>query len=271
MSNNDIFSIAEFAEFTRTTRDTLLHYDRIGLLSPESRGENNYRYYSSGQLAVVNLIRTCQALGMTLAEIKALKDNRTPELVNEILGKQMTHITGKIEEWEEARRLLFALKRMIDETLRIDEEGISVQYLPAERIVLGRHIDYSDGKTDYDALLEFYRTCSRESPELNLNYPVWGMFSMERVLKRDFVWPDRFYFFNPAGIDERSAGLYAIGYIRDGYGKGGALYERMMDYIESNDYVVCGPAFEEYPQNEVCVFNEQDYLMRVIITVRKKS
>ncbi|MDR0468518.1 MAG: MerR family transcriptional regulator [Peptococcaceae bacterium] len=78
MNRSEIFSISDFAEFTRTTRDTLLYYDKIHLLSPAARGENQYRYYSSEQLALVNLIRTCQALGMKLAEIKELAVYRTP-------------------------------------------------------------------------------------------------------------------------------------------------------------------------------------------------
>jgi len=45
MPENGMFSISDFAKYSRTTRDTLLHYDRIGLLSPATRGENNYRYY----------------------------------------------------------------------------------------------------------------------------------------------------------------------------------------------------------------------------------
>ena len=270
MKNNEIFTVAEFAEFTRTTRDTLLHYERIGLLSPDSRGENNYRYYSNGQLAVVNLIRTCRALGMTLAEIKILKQNRTPELVDELLLEHMARIDQKIEEWVRARKLLFTLKETIHSTFNIDEDAITIKFLPVEAIVLGDLNDYSRERTDYDALLSFYRACSNKYPELDLNYPVWGMFDEERIKRGDWVWPDRFYFYNPEGHDRKPASLYAIGYTRDGYGKGHALYERIMGYIDENGFEVCGPAFEEYPLNEVCVSDEKNYLMRVMVTVREK-
>ena len=271
MSSNQIFTVAEFAEFTRTTRDTLLHYEKIGLLAPESRGENNYRYYSNGQLAVVNLIRTCQALGMTLAEIKDLKENRTPNLVDELLSQQMERIDLKIDEWIRARKLLFNLKKTIQSVINVDEDAISVQFMPAEAIVLGDLNDYSRGNTDYDALLCFYRLCSTKYPELDMNYPVWGMFSEESVVQREWLWPDRYYFSNPEGLDKKAASLYAIGYTRGGYGNSGGIYERVIEYINSNNFEVCGPAYVEYPLNEVCIADDNEYLMRVMITVRERA
>jgi len=270
MKSNEIFTVADFAEFTRTTRDTLLHYERIGLLSPESRGENNYRYYSNGQLAVVNLIRTCQALGMTLAEIKKLKSSRTPEMIDELLAQQMERIDHKIDEWVRARKLLFALKKTIESAMHIDEDAITVQFVPAEAIVMGDLNDYSRDKTDYDALLAFYRSCSNKYPDLDMNYPVWGMFSEERVVRGDWIWPDRYYFYNPEGHDKKPAALYAIGYTRGGYGQKTELYERMSVFISDNGFEVCGPAYEEYPLNEVSVVDENNYLTRVMITVHEK-
>jgi len=271
MKRKETFSVAEFAEFSRTTRDTLLYYDKLGLLKPELRGENNYRFYSSAQLSIVNLIRTYQALGMTLAEIAALKENRTPEHFYGHLEQQIALIDGKIDEWVRARKLLFTLRQIINSTFNINENEITIQFMPAEAIVIGELNDYSRGKNDYDALLSFYRSSSEKYPDLDLNYPVWGIFSEERIKKRDWVWPDRYYFYNPEGLDKKPAALYAIGYTRGGYGQSAGLYERLLDYIDGNGFEICGPAFEEYPLNEVCVIDDKDYLMRIMITVREHT
>ena len=137
MKRREIFSVADFAEYARTTRDTLLHYDKIGLLSPASRGKNNYRLYSSGQLAMINFIRTCQALGMTLTEIKRLKANRTPEMVNELLEQQVKRIDEKIKEWIRSRNLLDTLQKTIHSVLHINEDTISVEFVPEESVFIG--------------------------------------------------------------------------------------------------------------------------------------
>ena len=132
MKRNVFFSISDFARFSRTTRDTLLHYDRIGLLSPVSRGENKYRYYSIGQLASVNVIHTLQALGMTLEEIKTLKDHRDPNIVKCTFTRLISKIDKKIEEWKRAKQLLLTYEKSIHSALNADEKAITIQYIPAE-------------------------------------------------------------------------------------------------------------------------------------------
>ena len=264
------FSISEFAKFSRITRDTLLHYDKIGLLSPVLRGENSYRYYSSRQLAVVNVIRTLQKLGMSLNEIKNLKERRTPELAIEVFARQIEEINKKISDLNETRSLLLTLQKSILAVSDVDENNIEIKLYPEEAIVLGDRNDYSKGGNDYDALLKFYDTISKKYPDLDLNYSVWAVFSEERIKNGDWVWPDKYYFYNPKGSDKKPAALYAVGYTRGGYGKNDALYKRMTEYIDKNGFEICGDAYEEYPLNEVCIAEDKDYLMRIMITVRKK-
>jgi len=236
-----------------------------------TRGENNYRYYSSTQLAVMNVIRTLQESGMTLYEIKKLKDVRTPELAEEVFSRQIEKIDTTINEWVKTKKLLLTLQSSIRSALNVDEEEISVRFMPAESIALGNLNDYSRGRNDYDALLSFYNAMHEKYPDLNMNHSVWGMFSQERIKGRDWVWPDRFYFNNPEGNDEKPAALYAIGYKRGGYGQTDDLYRRITDYIEKNGLEICGDAYEEYLHNEVCITEDKNYLMRVMITVREKQ
>jgi DNA-binding transcriptional MerR regulator/effector-binding domain-containing protein len=271
MSDRKLFSVGDFAKLSRTTRDTLYHYDRIGVLSPMLRGENNFRYYSSGQLDIMNVIHTLQELGLSLAEIKIIRDNRSPENINETLLRQIEKIDSKINDWVHARKLLFTLQKTIHPVLNIDEREISIKFMPAEAIVLGDLNDYSRGRNDYDALLSFYHDISKKYLDLDVNYPVWGFFSEDRIKQRDWIWPSRYYFYNPEGHDKRPAAFYAIGYTRGGYGQGGEIYNRLIDYINGNGFEICGGAFEEYPLNELCIFDDTNYLMRVMITVREKK
>lgn len=271
MTSGGLFSISDFAEFSRTTRDTLLYYDRLGLLSPVSRGENNYRFYSSRQLAVINVIRTLQQLGMSLDEIKNLKDQRTPKLTAELFMRQIEKIDSKIMDWERARKLLLTLQKSIHAVANIDEHAISIQYMPAEAIILGTQNDYRHGRTDYDALYTFYQVISEKYPYLDMNYPVWATFAEKRIKQGDWVWPDSYYLYHPDGRDRKPAALYAIGYTRGGYGQGGALYSRLTEYIDHNGFEICGNAYEEYPLNEVCISDDKNYLIRVMIIVREKK
>jgi len=270
-AHDGLFSITKFSKLSRTNRTALIFYDNVGLLSPMARGNNNYRYYSSKQLAVVNLIKTLQKLGLSLDDIKLLIDNRTPESISELLNRQIVEIETKIDELVSAKKLLFTLRKIIISAININEESLSIQYLPAESIVLGSLNDYSRGKNSYDALISFYLSLKDSYPNIDLNYPVWAKFSKERILKRDWFRPDRYYLYYPEGHDKRPAAFYAIGYTRGGYGQSDSLYNRLLNYIKENNFEICGDSYEEYPLNEICVSNSDAYLMRVMITVRERD
>lgn len=270
MKYKHIFPITKFAKFARTTRHTLIHYDEFGILSPMSRGDNNYRYYSHTQLATVNLIRTCQALGMSLTEIKDLLERRTPTQMCEVLERKISSIDEIIQEWNRAKKLFDVLGTTIHSLTDIDESAITVQYVEEQPIVLGELNDYRGGRDDYDALSSFYESFIEKYPDMDMNYPVWGTFSEERIKRRDWRWPDRYYFINPDGLDKKPAGLYAIGYKRGGYGESKELYERLLDYIDTHGFEICGPTFEEYPLNEICITDDNNYLIRIMISVRQK-
>jgi len=271
MKKGGFFSVKDFAKMSRIPKDTLLYYDRIGLLPPEERGDNKYRYYSILLLATVNMIRTLQRLGMSLEEIKDLKDRRTPQLAREVLPRQIAKIDEKINGWIRSRKLLLTLIKVINDASNVDETSITIQFLPAEAIVLGGVNDYSRGRDAYDALLSFYNEIGEKYPEMDTNYPVWAVFSGDRIKRGDWVNPDRYYFHNPDGYDRKPAALYAIGYTRGGYGQCDEVYYRMLDYIKRNGFEICGDVYEEYPLNEICVAESDNYLIRVMVVVRAKN
>lgn len=75
---NDLLSIGDFAGLCNTTKDTLIHYDNIGLLSPIQKSAKNRRLYHPAQchdfLTILSLIDS----GFTLHEIKVLLKSTSP-------------------------------------------------------------------------------------------------------------------------------------------------------------------------------------------------
>jgi DNA-binding transcriptional MerR regulator len=265
---NGFLSISEMASLARVTRDTLIHYDKIGLVHPVARGENNYRYYSDEQLALINIIHTFQSLGMSLKEIIEIAHTRTPESIVLALSEQTQHIDNNIEDLIKARKLLVTLKTTIEDAACIDEGAIKVCMWGSEGIFLGPQNDYSNGRTIQDNLLNFYQYCQKSENHIDLNYSAWGMFSAERIRQGDWNGPDRFYFNNPYASDEKPEGLYATGYMRSGYGKNDKLYRRLIAYIKEHDLEICGPAYESYILNEISIRDPNNYLVRVSILVK---
>ena len=60
-------------------------------------------------------------------------------------------------------------------------------------------------------------------------------------------------------------------YTRGGYCQSEELYERLLAYIDANGFEICEPAYEEYPLNELCILEDKEYLMRVMVTVRARK
>ena len=71
MNQKKKLSILEFSRLTGISRDNLRFYDRIGLLCPEQRGENNYRYYARHQLNSAYLIGSLRLLEVGLEDIRS--------------------------------------------------------------------------------------------------------------------------------------------------------------------------------------------------------
>ena len=95
------FKTAEFAALCGVKKDTLLHYDHIGLLKPQWVGENGYRYYSARQIPTYDLIATLRRLGTPLAEIRSYLTRRSPEALMDLLREK--EADWEAERWRLAR------------------------------------------------------------------------------------------------------------------------------------------------------------------------
>lgn len=92
-------SIGEMARLNRISEQTLRLYDKIGLLSPRSRGEDNqYRYYDIRQSAILDVIRYMKSLGMKLSEIKHQLDARNLAYIAGVLQQKQQQIDAEIRQ-----------------------------------------------------------------------------------------------------------------------------------------------------------------------------
>lgn len=66
-------SIGQLSKHTHESVKTLRYWADLGLLEAE-RGDNGYRYFQSSMLDRVHFIRSSQALGFSLNEIKRILD-----------------------------------------------------------------------------------------------------------------------------------------------------------------------------------------------------
>jgi MerR family copper efflux transcriptional regulator len=67
-----LLRIGQLAKRAGVSVQTIRFYEREGLLSPPSRTTSGYRAYAASDLERLRVIRTCQKIGFTLKEVKAV-------------------------------------------------------------------------------------------------------------------------------------------------------------------------------------------------------
>ena len=72
-----LYKIGEISKLYNISNDILRYYEKIGLLVPDIKKENGYRYYSEKQLWKLNNIRSLRNLGVGLKEITDFLETRS--------------------------------------------------------------------------------------------------------------------------------------------------------------------------------------------------
>ena len=100
------FTTGQFAKLCSTTKETLFHYDSLGLLKPARVGENGYRYYAASQFFDFDLIAVLQSAGCSLQEIHAYMTHREPHAFAKLLRESERKLLLEQQKLETMRRTL---------------------------------------------------------------------------------------------------------------------------------------------------------------------
>lgn len=268
------FSTGEFAKLCGVKKDTLFHYDHIGILKPEHLGENGYRYYSAKQLRTFDMISSLKHLGMSLKEMKDYLDARSPEDFLSLLEKQK-----EIVKREQER--LSAVSHLLEQTLESTKLGSSAQL---EEIVLEKqkkshylsvpvaayeNFDEGDFLLSTRKLLELVSAHGSYSPLLG------------DIIRRESLYAGKFtedFYYCPVPYEKgnknlktKPSGTYATMYYKGSYEDLPSAYEDFFRRVEASDFEICGDLYEEDLLQYMAVEKSTDYVMKFSIMVKVNS
>lgn len=266
MKKFEYIKISEFSKMTGISRANLIYYDNIGLLSPNYRGDNGYRYYSFQNLGEAYLIANLRQIGVSIEEIKAYSESRTPaKMINlfqaksEEIEKKITHL----KQMQEGMRLYNKLVSDLDITKIDDIEVVELEELP----IFKQKNTFSYGKSAFQtASISFYNDATNQG--IGGNYPLGTIMEID-VLGKKIATNCQFFLSVPVSLknSDRPKGTYVVGYQRGGYGQAKKLHRRLLAYINNKGLKIVGKAYEDYPLNEISMKKEEDYLIRVMIQI----
>ena len=262
MGNTSMLPIREFAAFTGIPESTLRYYDKIGLLTPELRGSNRYRYYSPIQMITVEFVKVLTKVGVPLSTIKKMSKNRTPQSVLDLLIKQERKLDAQLHELQEAYAILHAYSTNIQIGVAASEHTISVQEMDETNIILGQINDFSNTNTFYRPYMKFCET-------MDSHYPIGGYYENMNVLLQTPSQPTRFFAMNPHGDSRRKAGKYLVAYNKGPYGEFGELPQKLFAYAQENKLSFSGPLYIIYLLDEISVAEPNQYISQIAASVSK--
>ena len=263
------FTTGEFARLCGVGKDTLFHYDEMGVFSPAVRGENGYRYYSMNQLEVFYVIATLKELDMPLAEIRAYLDRRSPAELAKLLDREERLLTEKLRRLKRMRELIRRKAALTREAMETDRESIILREEGEALLVCTPVRVPVTGRNAALSMAEHMRFC--EEREIASPYAVGSMLGLEAARAGDF---ERGYshFYTRVervprgvGVFVKPRGRYLSACHVGGYETVGEVYRRLLDYAAAQALELRGPFFEDTLLDELSVEGYENYVLQASV------
>jgi len=151
-------TISQLAKKHSLSRSTLLYYDRIGLLQPCGRLDNDYRLYTEEDDRRLRKICLYRQTGLPLAEIRRILDRPKKDLAA-ALERQLYEVLAQMEALRGRQRVIVELlkhRRLLEQVRNMDRDKW-VQLLRAS------------GFTD-DDLARWHRDFERTDPQYHQRF-----------------------------------------------------------------------------------------------------
>ncbi len=267
------FSTGEFARLCHVKKQTLFHYDDIGLLVPDRVDEHGYRSYSYRQYETFMMIAGLKEAGMSLAQIRVYLDEQDTDRRRATIVHELDQLNERISHLENVRTVLSAEVRRFDETVTTDLDAVSIVELPARRMLRSSSL---------------YELDDAELVRAVADYVAHANIFSAALLARDIAQGDctRYAFLlahapeKPRRTSEiqrtgsgalipftRPAGRYAVTYHQGPYDTAGTAHGRLLRFLADLNLEYGTYVYEEYLRDEITTRDSNDYLTRIIISL----
>ncbi len=132
---------AEFARLCGTTKDTLIHYDEMGLLRPAERTPAGYRLYSGSEYYRFVAIRTLVDSGMALADIRETLEGRDAASLVRVLEANESAIEGELARLRRSLKTVRELRAQAEAGLGEVPGSRWVSEEPERRILVAEEME----------------------------------------------------------------------------------------------------------------------------------
>ncbi|MBC8584027.1 MerR family transcriptional regulator [Youxingia wuxianensis] len=266
-----VFTTGEFAKLCGVKKQTLFHYDDIGLLSPDLKEENGYRYYTYQQIDIFGIISALKELDMSLMEIKEYMDHRSPQSLIDLFERKSIELEKEIIKMYKIRSLMQNRIEITKKAADIDCDLITIQHLPRQNIVLSTSLQDTKGKSYFDIISEYISR--QDQSDVYSDFYSGGMAATKDVIAGQDD-PISYFFANAADQSPfypgfyKPEGDYAVAYHKGNYDTIRSSYRRLLAFLNKHKLSIGDYFYEEYIIDEVAVANVNDYIIQIAVEVK---
>ncbi|MDO5293595.1 MAG: GyrI-like domain-containing protein [bacterium] len=271
MKNGKYVSTGEFAKMMNVTKNTLFHYDQMGLFSPELKLKNDYRYYYIYQSEELDAILVLKELGMSLSEIKVYLENRTPERMEELLYVQEQQLEEKIRHLESRKNWIEEKRKKISHLKQVDLEKIQVEHFK-ERYYIKASIDHNSSEVEYSYLIgELIREYKKKDGKMG--YEISYLQTNKAIKAGDYMnYQAAALLFEerPTGIECEvlKEGDYVVAYHNGHWDTIDETYKRILEYLEETGLTVEEEYFEITLLDKLMVQKIEEYVTEIFVRLK---
>lgn len=246
-----LIRIGEFAKLCGVTKDTLFHYERLGLIRPDKIDVNGYRYYSPNQFFHMEMIKALKESGAPLSDIEQFKISYNSAQYLRIMTRQKEHLISEIKRLESLAAVMensvhlveVALSEPLDEPKVVErEESYLITWdIPTE---WDRKLDVIAVEAKViSALLKY---CSRIG--IQPQQPIGSVVKREDLLEHRAVSYQCFFCVDRRYEDDhvviKPAGKYLTLLHKDLYSGQREAYDIIFNYVREHKLTICGDCYE---------------------------
>ena len=248
-----LYKIGDISKLYNISNDILRYYEKIGLLIPDVRGENGYRYYSESQLWKLNNIRSLRNLGVSLNEIIDFLNTRSIKKTKEMIKFQLKKIDENLRE-----------------LLKLKEEIPRIKYYP-KRYILLKNGKFKDENEINLELKKLKRKSEEDNDFIFTESEIGTVIKLEEWEKGNYSdYIGTFIITNEIKENFLNEGEYLTYFFSGDYINLSKHYKKLKEFIRENNYRVCGNIIELYHIEMHITENKEEYVTEIQIPLEKK-
>ncbi|MBU3093701.1 MerR family transcriptional regulator [Clostridium sp. CM028] len=268
------FSIGEMSKLQNISVQTLRYYDKIGLLKPSYIDEKSrYRYYSAKHFVILNSIKQCKAMGLSLDEIKELIENYTSfDSILNIISKQKEMIDTKIKDLNAVKNNISFLEKRIKNSLK---EGINDVFIKYNKERKFKKYNNTKRYTEEfeinlsEILVSMEQKYSSSIKELAFAVSYEDIKKYNELIYNNMLINGFECVTNDDNLITLPKGEYITLNFDDDYNDTSKYYKSLIEYIDRNNIEVSGDFYEIYIMTRVGNDGEERSLGQIQILKKK--